>query len=278
MTHHIFDEPKVDCHVHVFDLRFAFKPGVQFTPAANEISTARQLTVLMESYGVGHALLVGPNTGYDTWNDCLLDAVANGAGRFRGIAVVPNDIDAKSLVALKAAGVAGIAFNPAQVGVAFYQDTAGLLGQLAELDMLLQLQVKEDELIDFLPLLDKFKGRLVIDHCGRPAPERGLGQPGFQALLALGRAGRTIVKLSGLRKVSRQNYPHEDTWPYVQALLEAFTPDACVWGSDWPFLRVPERVDYGPVLTLFEKLVPDPQVRRKIFWETPRRVFGFGGG
>jgi predicted TIM-barrel fold metal-dependent hydrolase len=49
-----------------------------------------------------------------------------------------------------------------------------------------------------------------------------------------------------------------------------------VWASDWPFLKATERIDYGPLLKMFEGLVPDPADRRKILWDTPRRWFGFG--
>ena len=76
-------------------------------------------------------------------------------------------------------------------------------------------------------------------------------------------------------KCSATTYPWEDSWPFVQALLEAFTPDRCMWGSDWPFLRAPERIDYGLVLALIERLIPDPGDRRKVLWETPMRLFGF---
>ncbi len=61
---------------------------------------------------------------------------------------------------------------------------------------------------------------------------------------------------------------------YVYALADAFTLDACVWGSDWPFLRAAERIDYGPLLTLFEDLFPHPSDRRKLLWDTPRRLLG----
>jgi hypothetical protein len=58
-------------------------------------------------------------------------------------------------------------------------------------------------------------------------------------------------------------------------LLDAYGPEHCVWGSDWPFLRAPERIDYGTLLTLLEHLIPDPGARRAVLWETPRRLFGF---
>jgi predicted TIM-barrel fold metal-dependent hydrolase len=49
-----------------------------------------------------------------------------------------------------------------------------------------------------------------------------------------------------------------------------------VWGSDWPFLRMPERIDYGPLLALLaERQVPDDAARRRILWDTPCREFGF---
>ena len=51
-----------------------------------------------------------------------------------------------------------------------------------------------------------------------------------------------------------------------------------MWGSDWPFLRAPERIDYGPLLDLMDTLVPDAPSRRKVLWDTPRRLFGFGAG
>ena len=50
-----------------------------------------------------------------------------------------------------------------------------------------------------------------------------------------------------------------------------------MWGSDWPFLRAPERIDYGLTLAVLGKLLPDPVDRRKVLWDTPIRLFGFTG-
>jgi predicted TIM-barrel fold metal-dependent hydrolase len=78
-----------------------------------------------------------------------------------------------------------------------------------------------------------------------------------------------------LVKCSRTSYPWEDSWPFARALLEAFTPDRCMWGSDWPFLQASERIDYGLILGLLEQLVPQPVDRRKVLWDTPMRLFRF---
>lgn len=125
------------------------------------------------------------------------------------------------------------------------------------------------------PWLARQPTAIVVDHCGRPHSEGGIVQPGFDALLRLADSGRATVKLSGWQKYSLSPYPYEDTRPYAHALLGAFGPEHCVWGSDRPFLRAPERLDYGPLLTLFETMVPDPAIRRQIQWDTARRLFGF---
>jgi len=35
------------------------------------------------------------------------------------------------------------------------------------------------------------------------------------------------------------------------------------------------RIDYAPLLTLVERLIPDADERRRVLWDTPRRLFGF---
>jgi len=62
----------------------------------------------------------------------------------------------------------------------------------------------------------------------------------------------------------------------VEALIDAFTLDNCVWGSDWPFVRIPRRLDYGPALALLERWLPNQDDRRRVLWHTPARWFGFG--
>jgi predicted TIM-barrel fold metal-dependent hydrolase len=273
----ILAEPKIDSHCHVIDpARFPYAAGTRYRPSGQEIAPVDHLLRTMELHGVRHALVVGTNSGYGEDLSPVLDALAESDGRFKGVAVVANDIGAAELARLQAQGMVGVAFNVPFHGAAHYAGTGDLMRKLADMNMFLQLQVKEDQLLAFMEPIERAQVRLVVDHCGRPAPERGPEQPGFQALLALGRAGRAAVKLSGFSQFSRERYPYGDARPFIHALLDAFTPDACVWGSDWPFLRAAERIDYGPLLLLADAILPDGSDRRKVLWETPRRQFGFG--
>ena len=269
----------VDCHVHVFDpQRFPYRPDSFYAPAGQELGTPARLRTVLDAHGVEHALLVGPNSGYGEDNRCLLDTLAAAAGRYRGMAVVANSTPRAELAELRAAGVLGVTVNAALLGVGYYADAGGLLADLAALDMIADVQVVDDQLVELAPLLERSGVRVHVDHCGRPDPGAGLGAAGFRELLRWGASGRAVVKLSGCVKVSREPYPHRDLLPHVRALVDAFGPDRCVWGSDWPFLRMPERVDYGPLLTLLAEQVPDADARRRILWDTPVREFGLGGG
>jgi hypothetical protein len=46
-------------------------------------------------------LIIGPNSGYNTDNRCLLDFLERGNGRFKGVAVVDNDISRVDLQRLR---------------------------------------------------------------------------------------------------------------------------------------------------------------------------------
>jgi len=272
----LFDQPKIDSHCHILDpARFPYAPDVSYRPAGQEIGTLAQYRQVMDAYGIRHALLVGPNSGYGLDNRCLLDAIAHGEGRFKGIAVVANDTGREELQRLRDLGVVGLAFNATVLGIKHCANAEGLWRRMAELDLVASLQVEHDQPAALRAQIERSGVRVLIDHCGRPAAERGVGQPGFRALLALAATGRVAVKLSGYQKFSSLPPPHEDTRPFLDALLDAFTTDACLWASDWPFLKAAQHLDIGPLLRQVERWLPDAADRNKVLWETPRHWLGF---
>ncbi|MBB3646270.1 putative TIM-barrel fold metal-dependent hydrolase [Rhizobium sp. BK619] len=273
----IFEEPKIDCHAHVLDpAQFPYAADVAYKPSGQEIGTTAQLVQVMQTYGTRHALLVQPNSGYGSDNSCMLDAIARHPTLFKGVAIAPLDAETAALRDLRDQGIVGIALNPTFHGNAYYESAFGLMAKLAELNMFVQIQIERDQLAMFRPWIERIPVQVLIDHCGRPAPRDGLDNPAFETLLRLSDTGRVHVKLSGYAKFAGTVYPFEDTWPFLRALVGAFGLERCMWASDWPYLRAPDRQDYGPLLKLVEVLFPDIGERRQILWETPRRLF-FGG-
>lgn len=272
----IFDEPKIDCHAHVTDpARFPYSDDISYHPSGQEIGTALQLYQLMRTYKISNTLLVQPNSGYGGDNSCMLDAIEHSNESIRGVAIVDLDADLGDLQALKDRGIVGVAFNPTINGTDYYTGSASLVAKLAELGMCLNIQVEHDQLMAFKQTIKDIPVTVLVDHCGRPTPEAGIEQPGFRTLLELAATGRVYVKLSGYAKFARTAYPFEDCWPFVRALVKAFTLERCLWASDWPYLRAHERQDVGPLVQLVEQLFPDADDRRVLFWDTPARLLGF---
>ena len=267
----------VDSHCHVFDTtRFPYSREATYRPPEHEQGSAEQFSAVLDAHGLSHALLVSPTSGYLYDNRCMLAAIREGKGRFKGIARVRADIDERALAELRDGGAIGLRIDLVADGVGWLeQPGAGrLLSWAREMGWLVQVQCERDQLHEAAATLRAAQVPLLFDHCGRPDAQLGVAQPGFKALLDFGREGHH-VKLSGPFRFFNAFSPKARIEPFVAALLEAFTPKRCVWGSDWPFLRMPMRMDYGPVLANLERWIPDEGERRQVLWETPARLFGF---
>lgn len=271
----IFDLPKIDSHCHVLDpARFPYPESVPYHPRGPEIGTADYFSHVMQAYGVRHALLVGPNSGYGEDNRCLLDAIARGEGRFKGVAVVAADCPLSQLQELQAQGVVGIAFNAALHGLDHYGGIDALLGRLQALGLWAQFQVRGDQLHALAPRLRHSGARLLIDHCGRPELADGPDALGVQALLALAESSDVVLKLSGFAKFSRTGFPFDDAQPHVMRLWQALGSERCIWASDWPYLRGDYRLDYGTLLMLAARWFT-PEQCQHMMWDTPARLFNW---
>ena len=267
----------VDAHAHVFcGLDYPLSPQRLYTPHPVEAGTAVQFSAVLDAHGFSHALLVGAGP-YRPDNSCMLSAIAVSKGRFKGIALVKPNITAAEMEYLVERGVVGIRINLMGYGQTQLQgpEAGRLLALLKDMNLFLQIHCQKDDLAEAMPVLRKAGVKVMIDHFGRPDLTLGITQPGFAALLEMGRSGNTIVKLSGPFRSSLAGYPYTDVDEYVAATIDAFTLDQCVWGSDWPFVDMHERVDYGPPATCIARWLPDPADREKVLWTTPARLFGF---
>jgi predicted TIM-barrel fold metal-dependent hydrolase len=269
---------RADCHAHVYDLsRYPFHASSAFHVQPNEVGTAEQLACVLEAHGFTHALLVNPLGGYGTDNRCLLEVLQRFRGRFKGVAVVAHGTPEAEFDRLTEAGVVGLRFNlnfPASPPL----DAPGAertLRLARERGWFAQVHYEGDTLRQALPVLRRAELPIVVDHCGRPEAAAGPDQPGFRALLELGREGQAVVKLSGAFRFAKHGFPYREADPYVAALLEAFTIERCVWGSDWPYLHATHRVDHATLLAALERWIPIPAERRKVLGENPARLFGF---
>jgi predicted TIM-barrel fold metal-dependent hydrolase len=269
--------PAADCHAHVFCAgQRPFAPHANYLPDPSQCGTAADFAALLDAHGLTHGLLVAAEP-YMEDNSCMIEAIAAYPDRFKGVALVKPDISDRALDALATQPIVGIRYNLSSFGMQqfMHPGTERLFARLVELGWFLQIHCEKDELVAAMPIIRRSGIRVMMDHFGRPDPRRGLMQPGFAALLELGRSTDAVVKLSGPYRSSIAGYPYADMEPFVGACIESFTLQRCVWGSDWPFVRHDARKDYGPELACVSRWLPDAADRRQLMWETPKALFGF---
>ncbi|WGF88109.1 amidohydrolase family protein [Marinivivus vitaminiproducens] len=264
-----------DCHVHVFDPRYAFCDQPRYVPEPCLRGTAAQFLRVLDAHGFSHGLIVGA-APYGGEPGPLLDAIQMAGGRLKGITLVRSELSDREMRNLADGGIVGVRFNLA-LGL---DELTGpmsqrVLAQVRELGWFLQLHSIADDLAPALSHLKAARVRLLFDHFARPDVQRGLDQHGFGAMLELARETDAVVKLSGAFRVSREVFPYLDTDRFAEAAIGAFTLDRCVWGSDWPFVNCDERVDYGPQLVTLARWIPDAADRARVLWNNPARLFGF---
>lgn len=270
----------VDCHVHVLDpLRFPFDPEAPYVPVRNEWASAEQLAAVLDAHGLSRVVIVDPTSAYDGDSRCMIDAVERLGTRARGIARwSPRRpaFDAAALARLGRSKVVGVRADFIGDGLAGVSDGSldRLVRLLADHDFVLDVQCEQEQICELSGALAQVPVRIVVDHMGRLDPSKGIAQPAFEALCRLLDRGDVYVKLSGPMR-SAGDWPWHEIDPLVDALLCRFGANVAVWGSDWPFLRASSRIDYGPLLRVLERWLPDPTARQQVLAVNPCLLFGF---
>ena len=268
---------RVDTHAHVVDpARFPYAEGRGYRPRAHETGDATAYLATLAAGGVSHGVLVQPSCyGFD--NRAMLDAIARGGGRLRGIAVVPTDVPQAELAALRGAGIVGVRLNLQAFEPGFFArpEAPRFLARMRDEGMFVQVNAAGAAWPAIAPILVASRARLLVDHLGQPDAAGGLDQPGFAAVLSLARETDAVVKLCGAFRLSRGGAPFADARPFVARAIAAYGVDRCLWGSDWPFLDVERRPRYADLLAALDSWLPSDADRARVLWDNPARLFGF---
>ncbi|MCY0386185.1 amidohydrolase family protein [Robbsia sp. Bb-Pol-6] len=277
---------RVDSHAHVFLKDMSWTEGRRYAPSY-DAPLALYRSLLAEN-AISHAVLVQPSF-LGTDNRYLIDCLERHREQLRGVVVVEPDVELALLDEYDAKGVVGIRSNLIGKQTPDYASGAWrhLLKRLRTLDWHLEVQIEAARLSEIrAPILDSGV-RLVIDHFGRPDPERGVCDPAFQDLLSLGKTGRVWVKISGAYRISPRTTAgatnHEAGRDHIKTtartaygmLKDAFGVGRLIWGSDWPHTSYESTENHAAAYALFNDIVDDPSDRQAILNDTPKALFGF---
>lgn len=266
-----------DCHAHICGPRerYPYWSGRVYTPPDCLLPAYRHM---LDTLGAQRAVLVQPSV-YGSDNTVLLEALDAAGPGFRGVAVVEEAVDTAQLERMHAAGVRGLRCNIVDIatdkGKLPLQMLQRLARKIAPLGWHIELLMHADEFPEMDRAFADLPVEVVLGHLGYLRTEKGVDDPGFQALLRLMRAGRAWVKLTGPYRISSQALPYPDTVPFARELLRA-APERVVWGSDWPHVMMKSSMpNDGALCDVLSDWIPDTGLRKQVLVDNPAVLYGF---
>ena len=259
----------VDTHAHVFERGLPMPSARRYAPGHD--ATLDQYLWLLDQHGVAHGVLVQPSF-LGTDNSYMLQALHAAGGRLRGVAVVDDTASPAHLADLARAGVDGLRLN--LIGLPLPDlaapGWARVLEQAKALDWHVELHLEAARLPGIVPALRAAGCRIVVDHFGRPDPALGVDDPGFGFLLRQADSGQVWVKLSAPYRNGGV-----DAGLAASRLLDAFTAQRLLWGSDWPHTQHADHASYPLAVQCLQDWLDDASLLRTVLAETPCQLFQF---
>ena len=262
-----------DCHAHLFGPydRFPLAADRAYTPPE---ALEAQYLALLSRLGLSHGVLVHPTAYADDYS-LLFEALA-AQPNLRGVVVTQVGGPLK-LEALRARGVRAARFSHRTgagsnfAGSASFTDLLQLAAPLADAGLHAELWTDCKAFAQIADQVAQLPLPVVVDHMGGFDVAAGIDEPGFRSLLSLLARGRIHVKLCAYRNLLGAPDP-EAGRPFHQAMLDA-NPDALVWGSDWPHLRVTPAPDALQLLQMFKDWTADADLIERVLWTNPAALY-----
>lgn len=111
--------------------------------------------------------------------------------------------------------------------------------------------------------------QFVLDHISKPYIAKGEIEPWKSLITELASFENVSCKISGMVTEAKwNNWESEDFAPYVDHIIESFSPQRLMFGSDWPvaLLAAPS---YSEVVHLAEGLTATlSETESELFWRT----------
>ena len=264
-----------DCHLHIYDARFAQSVDAAALP---ELATVNEYRLLQQRLATARAVIVTPrNYGVD--NDVTLDAIAQlGFDRARGVAVLRSDVSDATLKALDAGGIRGVRFSlyTPKNAAASFEMVEPLAARIAKLGWHLQLHWTADQIVEHEAMLKRLPTTIVFDHMTRLPQPLGLKHPAVKIVEHLLAQGRTWIKLSGAYLDSQVGEAGDflDIDSVARHWITT-APKRLVWGSDWPHPTESVKPNDANMLDMLARWTPDRSVIEQILVGNPSELYGF---
>jgi L-fuconolactonase len=114
------------------------------------------------------------------------------------------------------------------------------IAALTRFDLRYDILIFEKHLPQTIHFVDRHPNQIfILDHLAKPRIRDGLLSPWRENIRELARRENVYCKVSGMvTEADWQSWSEEDLSPYIETVLEAFTPKRIMFGSDWPVVSL----------------------------------------
>ncbi|MDP6667201.1 MAG: amidohydrolase family protein [Dehalococcoidia bacterium] len=269
----------IDAHPHIYSDDRKKYPTIDDPWNPGESATAEDLKSKMDESGVGRAVFIQTSTFYGWGNRYVMASTRQHSAWATGVVTLSPD-DPQHLEVLEDAvtnysvrGLRGTSDRDNEIGS---PNVKRLWAKARDLGIVVNCMVMDD--LDRVPEIEALAQelddlRIVIDHCFMLNAFRKTDDT-LVALERLSKLPNIHAKLTSGTHGSARVFPHEDMHAPLKRVIEVFTPDRCVWGSNFPNALWSKGTSYAQNLSLFtEELELSQPEQEAILGVTAERLW-----
>lgn len=274
--------PYIDAHSHVWS------PDTGRWPLAKKQTredlkptsfTPEELFKLAEPEGVGRVVLIQHSVYHEWDNTYLLDCYAQHPGRFSIVGMIDDRTarPGERLRDLLPKGVRGLRITPRMHGETWLEGDGmeSLWKTAAETGQAMCCLIDPSHLTRVAAMCGRHpQTPVVIDHFARVGADGTIRAADVGALCELAKHKHVSVKLSAYYALGQKQPPYDDLIPLIRRVLDAFTPERCMWASDAPYQVGPPNT-YAASIALIRDRISGLSAgdKEQLLAKTAERVF-----
>jgi len=248
----------VDTHAHIYSENRERYPQIPnpYLPQPGH-GTIEHLKREVAKSNVHRVVMVQTFTVYGHDNRLTIDAVRENRDWTTGVLNL-DPFDVKSVNIMEEACSVGVLGN--RVSAGWPSDNSVLkehrrLWEAAErLNMVICALLNPPNCRSLAKLLAEFpEVPVVLDHCANLRASDFPDSENLKTVLNLSRFENLYAKLSFIVTGSEEAFPCRDMFAMVRQIIKAYTPERCIWGSDFPTSLWIPKVTYQQHLDIFKE-------------------------
>jgi predicted TIM-barrel fold metal-dependent hydrolase len=268
----------LDTHAHIYaedERRYPPKDKPYRPPGTT--GSVPNLGRVTKANGVKGVCIVQATTFYGWDNSFICDTALTTQKWTAAVCTLdPDDPHSPGLIEhfVKKYGIRALRSYPAKDGKLDNPGVAALWKRCGELGIVVNVLCNRDNEDAFGRMLEKFSRQpVVIDHCLNLKAGPDQNQI-LASMLNLARRPNAHAKLSFMATGSAEPYPFRDMHEPCRKIINAYTPDRCIWGSDFPCELWTPKATYAQNLRLFtDELRLTQEAKESILGKTAQKLY-----